>query len=180
MTRSSRGLAHVMIAATLTACATARPPVFGRPIEVTLTTGREDASTRGELLAVGESGVWVLGANGVREIPFAEIQRVRVGLHGLNGRAAGTWAGGAAVGTIGALAVACSQVEGTNCGGVLLLTAIPWALVGIPSVASLERSSRVFVGSEYREALVPYARFPQGLPEGLDPQSLAVRPRSTK
>ena len=178
MTRHSRGMIHAMVAVTLTSCATARPPVFGRPIEITPTTGQE-ASARGELLAVGETGLWLLEAKGVREIPFAEIRRVRVGLHGLNGRTAGTWAGAGAVGTIGALAVACSQVEGTSCGPLALL-AIPWALVGIPSASSLEKSSRVFVGPENREALVPYARFPQGLPEGLDPQSLAGRPSTTK
>lgn len=179
MRRASRGVAYATIAITLTGCATGRPPVFGRPIEVTPRTGHGNASARGELLAVGESGVWVLEASGAREIPFAEIERVRVGLHGLNGRVAGTWAGVGAAGTIGALAAACSRVEGTNCAGVLLL-AIPWALVGIPSASSLEKSSRVFVGPENREALVPYARFPQGLPEGLDPQSLAFRPPKAK
>jgi hypothetical protein len=179
MRRASRGVACATIAITLAGCATATLPVFGRPIEVTPRTGHGNASARGELLAVGESGVWVLEASGAREIPFAEIERVRVGLHGLNGRVAGTWAGTGAVGTIGALAVACAQVEGTSCGGVLLF-AIPWALVGIPSAASLEKSSRVFVGPENREALAPYARFPQGLPEGLDPQSLAFRPVTKK
>lgn len=179
MRRFGKGIVHAMIAVILTGCATARPPVFGRPIEVTPTAGHEDSSARGELLAVGEGGVWVLESRRVREIPFADIQKVRVGLHGLDGRAAGTWAGAGAVGTIGGLAIACSQVEGTSCGGLALL-AIPWALVGIPSAASLEKSSRVFLSSENREALVPYARFPQGLPDGLDPQSLAVRPASTK
>ena len=179
MRRPKRRVVHTMIAVALTGCATARPPVFGRPIEVTPTMGHEDSVARGELLAVGETGVWVLESNRVREIPFAEIQKVRVVLHGLNGRMATTWAGAGAVGTIGALAVACSEVEGTSCGPLALL-AIPWALVGIPSAASLEKSSRVFLGPDNREALVPYARFPQGLPEGLDPRSLAVRPASKK
>lgn len=178
MRRPGRGIVHATIAMILTSCATGRPPVFGRPIEITPTAGHE-ASARGELLAVSETGVWLLEAKGAREIPFAEIQRVRVGLHGLDGRTAGTWATAGTVGTIAALTIACSQVEGTSCGGVLL-AALPWALVGVPSVASLERSSRVFFGPEDREALVPYARFPQGLPEGLDPQSLAVRPASKK
>ncbi len=178
MRRPHRGIVHSIIAVTLTSCATGRPPVFGRPIEITPTTGQE-ASNRGELLAVGESGLWLLEAKGVREIPFAEIQRVRVGLHGLNGRTAWTWAGAGAIGTIGALAVACSEVEGNSCGPLALL-AIPWALVGIPSAASLEKSSRVFLRPEDRDALAPYARFPQGLPEGVDPQSLAGRPKRAK
>lgn len=171
MRGSSRKVGLVALAVTLTSCATAGVSVRGRPIEVSPKASHPDAAAKGELLAVGENGIWILEANRVREIPFGDVQLVRVVLHGLNGKVAGGWALAGAVVTVTALGLACSRVEDANCAGVAVF-ALPWAAGGIPAAKSLEKSSRVLVGPGDFTALTPYARFPQGLPEGLDPQRL--------
>ena len=169
------------LALVLTGCATVKVPLFGRPVEVKAPSGQGDSTVKGELLAVGAEQLWILEPTRVREVPFREIEQVRVRLHGLDGKKAWTWTVAGAVLSGAALATACSQVEGDgNCGGVLAVSLIPWAALGGLSASGLEKSSRILVRAPYLEALRPYARYPQGLPEGLDPATLvqkAEKPR---
>ena len=131
--------------------------------------------------AVGTEQLWILEPTRVREVPLREVDQVRVRLHGLDGKRAWTWTLAGAVLSGAALATACSQVEGdTNCGAVLAVSLLPWAAVGGLSAAGLEKSSRLLVRAPDLEALRPYARYPQGLPEGLDLATLvqkAEKPR---
>lgn len=163
-----------VLALALSACATATPklPVGGRPVELKPTEGRKGPPLKGELLAVGPERLWILGPDGVRGVPAKEIEQARVRLHGLDGRKAGLWAivGGLVTGA--ALAAACASAESDNCGAVFGVTALSWALIGGPSAVSLGRSSQLRVRGPDFEPLRSYARFPQGLPEGLDPTSL--------
>ncbi len=171
--RTQAGLAALALA--LTDCATARVPLFGRSVEVKPVSGHGDSATKGELLAVGAEQLWVLEPTRVREVPFGEIGQVRVRLHGLDGGKAWTWTLAGAVLTGAALTAACASVEGdNNCGAAFALTAVPWGLFGGLSARSLEKSSRVLVRGPDFDALRPYARFPQGLPEGVD-AALLVR-----
>ena len=160
------------LALALSGCATARVPLFGRPVEVKPTAGHKDEAAKGELLAVGPEQLWVLEPTRVREVPFGDVEQVRVRLHGFDGQKAGAWAVAGAVLTGAALAVACGKAESENCGAAFGLTMVPWALFGGPSALSLERSSRVLVRGPEFTALRPYARYPQGWPEGLDPALL--------
>ena len=162
----------VALALALSGCATARVPLFGRPVEVQPTAGHKDSAAKGELLAVGAEQLWVLEPTRVREVPLGDIEQVRVRLHGLDGQKAGAWAVAGAVLAGAALTVACGRAESENCGAAFGLTMVPWALFGGPSAASLERSSRILVRRPDFEALRPYARYPQGWPEGLDPALL--------
>ena len=90
-------------------------------------------------------------------------------------RKAGIWTLAGAVLTGAALTAACAAAEDSSCGNVFAFTALSWGLVGVLSTASLEKSSRVVVRGPDYSSLRAYARYPQGLPEGLDPASL-VRP----
>jgi len=165
------------LALTLTGCATtgARFPVQGRMVEVKTLRGDTREQTKGELLAVDPDFVLILGPHGPSRVSRAEIERVRVKLHGLDGRKATAWVVLGAVITGVALAAACASVEDAdNCGAAFALTGLGWGLIGAPSAASLAKSSRVIIDRSSLDALRPYARFPQGLPEGLDPAALAA------
>jgi hypothetical protein len=157
----------------LTACATTRPraTVGGRTVEVQ-PTNEKDSSVKGELLAVGPEHVWVLARDGVRGVPFAEIEQVRVPLHGLGGGKSWGWTAIGALATGVALTAACAAADNDGCGKVFGITVGAWAALGVPSAASLEKSGRLFVHGPDFTPLRPYARFPQGLPEGLDPGSI--------
>jgi hypothetical protein len=82
-------------------------------------------------------------------------------------------AGGLATG--GALAAACATVEGnSNCAAVGLVVAGAWMAVGALSARSIESSSLVRLPAPASADLRPYARFPQGPPDGVDLRSLAA------
>ena len=169
------------LALALTDCATVKVPLFGRAVEVKAPSGQGDSIVKGELLAVGAEQLWVLEPTRVREVSLREVTQVRVSLHGLDGKKAWTWTVAGAVLSGAALAAACSQVEGdSNCGAAFGFTAVSWGLFGGLSAAGLEKSSRVMVRAPDFDGLRPYARYPQGLPEGLDPATLvrkAEKPR---
>ena len=166
----------VVLALALTDCATAKAPLFGRAVELSAPEALKTPKVKGELLAVGQEQLWVLEPTRVREVPLSEIAQVRVRLHGLSGKQAGMWTLAGALLTGAALTVACAAADSDNsCGGVFAFTALSWGLIGTLSTGSLEKSSRVVVRGPDFSSLRPYARYPQGLPEGLDPASL-VRP----
>ncbi len=170
----------VALCGVLGACASAmgRPTVFGRDIEVQ----RRDVKgpTRGELVSVGTDELLVAGTGQVEAIPLRSIERVRLQRHEMNGKASGTWAALGAAVTGGALTVACMMAKADGCGKVFLVVGGTWLVIGGPSAASLGASSRL----EFRQAdwdrLKPFARFPQGIPAGLDVTTLSTRPAATQ
>jgi hypothetical protein len=180
--------AAVGLGATLLAvegCATARTgvPVMGRTVEITPVhrdDGEDVALLKGELLAVSTERLFVLSSSGVRVVRQEEIDRVRVKLHGFDGRKAGTWTLIGGLVTAGTLAGACSSVESADsCGPVFGVAAAFWGLIGGAATLGLERSSRVFARGADLASLRPYARYPQGFPEGLDPGRLVPAGQGT-
>jgi len=181
-----RALALVL-AGSLAGCSSApsskpaSPPdasaVHGRTVKVGLAEPREAKPVEGELIAVSAEALVVLSPAGLQSVRRDDVDRVEVALHGLNGRTMTTWV------TVGALLsglsllVACSQVEGASCGGAAILPALLWGGIGAPSAYSLARSSRRVVERAKLDALSAYARFPQGLPEGVDPEAFAAASR---
>ncbi len=158
------------------ACASAPKtvPVVGR--SVSIQTDGEGPKVKGELLAVGSDRLWVRTKEGVRDVPLPTVRRIDVKRHGFGARKALTWAVVGAVVTGGALAGACASVEGdANCGIGLVAAGI-WLVTGALVAPSAERSSYFQVARPVPEELRPYARLPQGLPEGLNPASLGVPP----
>jgi len=166
--RAKRSVSLLLVLA-LTSCATARPQVAigGRMVEIQ-PTSEKASSVKGELLAVGPERVWVMARDGVRGVPFAEIENIRVRLHGLGGGRSWAWMALGAVATGAALAAACASADSDSCGTGFGVTAGLWAAIGAPSAHSLEKSSRLLVRGPDFTSLRAYARFPQGLPEGLD------------
>lgn len=156
-----------------TGCAsTPKVPVVGRA--VTVVPWGEGPDVKGELLAVGPDRLWVRGREGVAEVHLPTVREVRVRRHGFGARRALSWAllGGLLTG--GALAGACASVEGANnCGVAGLAVAGAWLLVGALAAPSMESSSRIDLRQPTPEDLRPFARMPQGLPDGLRPEDLA-------
>jgi hypothetical protein len=115
-----------------------------------------------------------MARDGVRGVPFTEIEQVRVRLHGLGGGKSWAWTALGALVTGAALTAACAAADSDTCGRVFGITVGAWAALGAPSAHSLEKSSRLLVGGPDFTSLRPYARFPQGLPQGLNPGSLPL------
>jgi hypothetical protein len=153
-------------------------PVFGRPVEIQTLRAGKDNKVKGELLALGSEQLWVLEPARTREVPLSEIEQVRVRLHELDGKRTLTWAAVGGIASAAALTVACSSVEDTSCGGIFYGSVIPWAVFGGLSARSLETSSRVLIRAPDLAALRPYARYPQGLPAGLDPATLVRKKKA--
>ena len=179
MAMRGRGVVSVVLTVSIavSGCASAKPglPLGGRTVEL---RGTEPKSPKvsGELLAVGPEQMLVLTSAGVRGVPPQQVKEVRVRRHGLKGRKAWLWVAIGAIGTGLALTAACLSAEGDNCGAVLGVTVGAWGLIGGPAAASLAKSSQLRVPGPDFTSLRPYARFPQGLPEGLDLAPLGPRP----
>lgn len=166
------------LAVCLAGCASApKVSVLGRPVEVRPAKGVDDTAAKGELLAVGPEQLWVMERGGVREIPLAGIEQVRVKRHKWDGKRAWTWTLLGALVTGGVLTASCASVEDTSCGAVPLAVAGTWLLLGGLSAASLENSSKLRVDRPDWQRLAPFARFPQGLPADVDPKALEPAPR---
>ncbi len=176
MITSGTKIVAAALSVCLAGCATTRPAVsvLGRPVEIRPSNDRERA--KGELLAVGPTQLWVMERSGVREVPLANVDQVRVKRHEWNGKRAMIWALIGALVTGAALTASCTSVEGASCGSVAPSVAGTWLVLGGLSAVSLDGSSALRVNGPRFEALRPYARFPQGLPEGLDPKALPPAP----
>jgi hypothetical protein len=162
----------------LNACAATFPKLspLGRSIEVQPARNDPAPAVKGELIAVDPERVWVLEPGRLSHLALDEVEQVSVRRHGLNRKAALRWTllGALISGT--ALSLACGTVEDAEgCSAILLGVGATWGLFGALSAPSLEKSSQLRVPASDWEALRPYARFPQGLPEGLDLDSLVGR-----
>jgi len=169
----------VMAVAGSVGCATVGTgsSVLGRPVKVALTDGGKDV--KGELIAVGDDRIWIQDASGVLELPVSAVQSVHVQRHSFSGGQAFKWAAIGGLVSAGALTAACQSVEGNETGGCAASGLVFGGLiVGASALAipSINASRWQSFYSAKPEALRPYARFPQGLPEGVDPFTLDPPP----
>jgi hypothetical protein len=132
---------------------------------------------KGELLAVGPDRLWVREEKGVAEVRLPEVREVRVKRHGFGARQALTWALFGGLITGGILTAACASVEDSgDCGRVGLAVGGLWLLTGAVAAPSMESSSRLDLRRPTPGDLRPFARLPQGLPEGVAPETLGPAP----
>lgn len=149
-----------------TGCAsTPKVQVLGRT--VTVEPDGDGHKVKGELLVVGPERLWVRQSDHVAEVSLPAVRKVKVKRHSWDARRAGTWSliGGLATG--GALTGACAAADGDSCGGVFLITLGAWLLFGLLAAPLMESSSRVELPRPTEDELRPFARFPQGWPEGV-------------
>lgn len=138
--------------------AEAQTGAYGGWIELsydTLTRQRTD----GELIAVNADSVWVLSRDQVLVIPTASVRAGKLTGYAAEKGGVTTWA---VLGTLSTI----------SNGWFLILTAPMWIIGGSLSVGSEsrapERKSPPLAWGE----LAPFARFPQGMPEGMDVSTL--------
>ena len=179
MSSCARNVAWVTgLGLAFSACAATFPKVspLGRAIEVRPARNSPAPAVKGELIAVDPQLIWVLEPDRLSRLAFTEVEQVSVRRHGLNRKAAWRWTmlGAPVSGVV--LTLACGSAEDSEgCGVILPGVGATWALFGALSAPSLEKSSQLRVLPSDWEALRPYARFPQGLPESLDLDSLVGR-----
>jgi len=153
----------VALAAPWTAVGQALPPLVRPALDFRL---RDATSLNGELLAAERDSLWILRpGGGVNVVPLSAVSGIRTRQRGMTAGGVFLWSliGGAISG--GALAAACSSVDGAeNCGVVVPATLLAWVVVGGLAAAVTSSGSRS-VHLEV-DAIRPYARFPQGLPAG--------------
>ena len=109
----------------------------------------------GELLAIDAGAVHVLSHKGFESVPRSSIERMTAVRYSSPAGALAVWA------SIGA---ASTLSHGVN----LLVTAPMWAIAGILAAA---REGRAGLTHDLESAR-PFARFPQGLPDGFDPAAV--------
>ncbi len=168
--------AAAMLAPTALLAQRARPreTVLGRVVAL-YPAGDAARPVRGELLAVRPDSAWVLAPDlsRVAAVPMASIRTALVRRHGLTAERGVLW--GAALGVIAGvgLSAACSSVEGSSCGGVLVGTTAFGLLLGGLAAPSLASSSRWHITPVTAESLARFARFPQGPPTGVSLDQMA-------
>jgi hypothetical protein len=118
--------------------------------------------TEGELIAVDQTAFHVLTRSGFESVPRASVRRITLTGYGNRARALALWSviGGAST---------------LSHGFYLLFTAPTWAIGG--TIASLKEKHASIWHDE--DVAFRFARFPQGLPPGFDPNTLGALPGMT-
>ncbi len=133
-------------------------PVTGRDINLVLTDGER---LSGELIDADAHRLLLWGSSGLREIDYARLTEVEARRHGFGSGRALAWVGLGALVTGVGMTAACSQVDGTSCGGVFLGMTLSWAVIGGLFAGSVASGQYQSVPMD-PTALRPLARFPQG------------------
>lgn len=142
--------------------------VYGGWIEVTVSAGRRDSTIAGELIAARADTVWILpdGA-GMVTVPTSTVKKGRVARYRSD---AGAIAGFTALGVV-------STVSNGYLGG---FTAPLWIITGIVASSNESRAPLRGVPPLAWTDLAAYARFPQGLPAGIDLGEIRPKPGAGK
>ena len=139
--------------------------LYGAWIELTVPDGRRERMVAGELIAVGQDSVWLLPDSGAGVVAFATAGLTRGQLVWYHSEA-GAVAGYTALGIVSTI----------SNGAFLLLTAPAWLITGVVA-SSNESGAPIRKSPRTRWAdLAAYARFPGGMPVGIDVSQLRRRP----
>jgi hypothetical protein len=138
--------------------------LYGGWIEVTVPAGKRDSTIAGELIAAGADTVWILPDEGrVTAVATSTVNHARLAVYGSG---AGAIAGYTALGIVATL----------SNGAFLLLTAPTWLITGSVAAASESRAPLRDAPPLMWGDLAAYARFPQGLPPGIDLAEIRPKP----
>lgn len=138
--------------------------VYGGWIQVTMSAGRHDSTIAGELIAARADTVWVLPDSGpVVVVPTSTVKDARVARYRSD---AGAIAGFTALGVVSTI----------SNGYLLGITAPLWIITGIVASSNESRAPLRGVPPLGWPDLAAYARFPQGLPPGIDLGEIRPKP----
>ena len=142
--------------------------VYGGWIEVTVSAGRRDSTIAGELIAARADTVWILPDSGPAvAVPTSTVKKGRVARYNSQ---AGAVAGFAALGVVSTI----------SNGFLLGITAPLWIITGIVASSNESRAPLRGVPPLAWTDLAAYARFPQGLPAGIDLGEIRPKPGAGK
>lgn len=138
--------------------------VMGRNAKIELPSGKLE----GELLGVSEDSLWFMAEGAMLGVPLGEVSQLDIQMNKWGLNRVLTWNLVAGLGSAMALTAACSSVDDVDggCGSVFVGWTLSWALVGGIAGAFLASKSHkeVFPSSD---ALRPYVRYPQGVPDAV-------------
>jgi len=117
--------------------------------------------TSGELIAVTPDSMFILNESGLSEISAAAVKKTKLEIF-KERKVVGLWA---MLGTLSTL----------SHGFYLVLSAPIWVISGISGAVGESRSGIVEIEGSSPEEFRKYARFPQGLPAGIDLRSLKAK-----
>ena len=138
----------------------AQTEAYGGWVELLVTGG---ARVDGELIAVTADSVWVLGTASV-VVPVASV---RQGKLTTTNAEVGNVAGATGLGVVSTIS-----------NGILLVFTMPlWIIVGTAAGSSQSYAPERRVSPLHWAELNGFARFPQGLPDGVSLASLRAKPR---
>jgi hypothetical protein len=135
---------------------------YGGWIELTYKKSMGPRRIAGELIAVSADSVWVLNDTAGMAIPTSAVHDGKLTAYAAQTGNLTTWT------LLGALSTLSN-------GALLVFTAPMWLIGGSLTVRGEARSPERKQPPLGWNELAPYARFPQGLPEGL--QLTALRPK---
>jgi hypothetical protein len=134
--------------------AEAQTTAYGGWIELTYHQS-EERRTDGELIAVSAESVWVLSANQGLVIPTAAVKRGKLTAYAAQKGGLTLWT---IVGTLSTI----------SNGAFLIFTAPMWIIGGSLAVGGESRAPERKSPPLTWVELAPFARFPQGLPAGIE------------
>jgi hypothetical protein len=139
---------------------------FGAWVSLERRSGETTVTLSGELIAVEGRDVLLLGEKGIVQIPVSEVEKTRVEIFH-EARKAALWA------TLGTLS--------TISHGIGLIISAPiWISVGIGYAAGESRTGMMEFSGIPLDEIRKFARFPQGLPRGVDLNSLKLKSTQEK
>lgn len=127
---------------------------YGGWIELTYQESEGKRHTDGELIAVSADSVWVLNESGGRVVPTSAVQGGKLTAYSAQTGTLTTWT---VVGTLATI----------SNGAFLIFTAPMWIVGGSLTAGSESRSPERMHPPLAWVELAPFARFPQGMPEGV-------------
>ena len=137
--------------------AVAQREAYGGWIAVERAQDTSKQTVEGELIAVTPDSLYVLTPDSLLSLPMGEITSATLTTYDARLGRLATWTALGAISTI-------------SHGVGLVLTFPLWTIAGSTLTASASKAPRV--QSADATSLQPYARFPQGLPLGLDRRAL--------
>jgi hypothetical protein len=142
--------------------AEAQTDAYGGWIELTYDE-TTDRRAEGELIAVRADSVWLLGKDQALVIPTTAVKMGKLTAYAAQKGPLTTWA---VLGTLSTI----------SNGWFLIFTAPMWLIGGPFAVGSESRAPERKSPPLDWEDLAPFARFPQGMPEGIDLSTLKAKP----
>ena len=143
--------------------AEAATDVFGAWIDARTVHGSKPPKVAGELIAVAQDSVFVLTTEGLVVLPQSAIAQAEISCYESDAGDATGWAILGGVSTI-------------SHGVGLVLTLPMWIITGVATSHSVAGDARLHVPARSWAVAADYARFPGGLPAGLDRDRLKLKP----